>query len=96
MKTRVLLEDWVFVKAFKSAQSKQPSMTYAKFKSDPSVCLIYNPQTGDGMFVKKLLAKTYLPLGYYEALPWMEYSDSFEKNYEILLRKGWPEFKELR
>ncbi|MDH7596904.1 MAG: hypothetical protein QHG98_04050 [Methanothrix sp.] len=95
LKTRVLLEDWVFVKAFKSAQQKNPSITYRQYKSDPSITLIYNPATGDGMFVRKLLAKSYLDKGYYEAYPQVDWSDTFEKNQKAIQKYGWPEFKEL-
>jgi len=79
--------------AIRSAEAKDPSIDYRRLKVDRSICLLYNPTTGDGMFSSRLDARTSLPDGYHEAYPWMNFSETLAENNEYLNAHGWPAYE---
>ena len=93
MKTAVLLNKFRYLEAIRSAEAKDRTINYRKLKSDRSISLIYNPATEDGQFVLKLTARSYLPQGYYEAFPHIDYAETLAQNNANLKTQGWPEYE---
>jgi len=91
-KTAVLLSKERFVEAMKSAEAKNPAINYRRLKADRSITLLYNPATRDGQFSTKLLARTFLADGYYEAFPHIEYAQTLAENTANLAKYGWPDY----
>jgi hypothetical protein len=93
MITTVLLLKTRYLWAIRSAESKESFVNYAKLKANPSICLLYNPATGDGKFSRKMNSKGELANGYYEAYPWMNFSETLAQNNEYLNTHGWPAYE---
>lgn len=90
VKTWVLLSAAVYKIAVQSAHTKDSTKDYRTLQNDRSWTLIYNPETEDGIFVKKLNAHMYLPSGYYEAFPQVGLSRTIQQNILALNSTGWP------
>lgn len=93
MKTAVLLSKERFIEAMRSAEAKDSSISYRRFKADRSIALLYNPATRDGRFSTKLAARAGLTDGYYEAFPHIEYAETLAQNNANLLKYGWPDYE---
>lgn len=92
MKTAVLLAKPFYLRAIRSAQAKDSTIRYRMLKTDRSISLLYNPLTWDGKFSTKLAARAELPNGYYEAFPWLKFSETLAENNANLLKYGWPDY----
>jgi len=90
VKTWVLLTADTYRIAIASAKAKNSTIDYATLKHDRSWTLIYNPETQDGIFVKKLDAMTYWTSGYYEAFPQSGRSRTLKQNIQTINENGWP------
>lgn len=92
-KTAVLLSKERYLEAIRSAEVKDPTKNYRLLKSDRSIILLYNPATRDGKFTTKLLARTFLGDGYYEAWPHIGYAQTLAENLKNLEIYGWPAYE---
>ncbi len=90
VKTWVLLVADTYRIAILSAKAKNPTVDYSTLKNDRSWTLIYNPETQDGIFCKKLEAMTYWASGYYEAFPQAGLSRTLKQNIAAINENGWP------
>lgn len=89
----VLLVKSVYIAAMLSAEAKDPSINYRKLQADPSIILIYNPLTKDGIFANHLSALPYKSQGYYPAYPHIRYAQTLAKNNVNLKKYGWPKWE---
>jgi len=90
MASAVLLVKSVYVEAMQSAELKNNAVNYRKIQADPSIVLIYNPETKDGMFSSRLTAIQHYRDGYYLAYPQIRYAQSLAENNTNLQKYGWP------
>lgn len=90
MASAVLLVKSVYVEAMQSAELKNNAVNYRKIQADPSIVLIYNPETKDGMFSSRLTAIQHYQDGYYLAYPQIRYAQSLAENNANLRKYGWP------
>jgi hypothetical protein len=93
MITAVLLLKTRYLWALRSAEAKDRTINYRVMKADRSICLLYNPLTGDGKFSSRLNARGELANGYYLAYPWMNFSETLVENNEYLHANGWPDYE---
>jgi hypothetical protein len=90
VKTWVLLAVTTYKSAMLSAKAKNSTIDYSTLKNDRSWTLIYNPETADGIFIKKLNAMTYWTDGYFEAFPQAGRSRTLQQNIIAINTDGWP------
>ena len=90
VKTWFLLTATTYRVAMLSAKAKNSTIDYSTLKNDRSWTLIYNPETEDGIFVKKLDAMTYWTAGYFEAFPQAGRSRTLQQNIIEINTNGWP------
>jgi hypothetical protein len=101
--TSVLMLPTRFIETMKSAEAKDSSIDYHRLKSDPSICLLYNPNTHDGKFSTKrdwdaqvalIEGRNYTATrGYFRAYPWIEFAETLAENNANLLKYGWPDYE---
>jgi hypothetical protein len=89
----VLLVKSIYTAAIQSAEAKDRSINYRKLKADPSIILIYNPLTKDGIFTTPLGALPYKAEGYYPAYPHVRYAQTLAENNANLKKFGWPKWE---
>jgi hypothetical protein len=89
----VLLAKSVYTAAIQSAEAKDRTINYRKLQADPSIILIYNPLTKDGIFTSRLGALSYKEEGYYPAWPHVRYAQTLAENNANLKKYGWPKWE---